>query len=234
MRLFLLLAFSFSLTAEPNLEAELKRMTNELLDAIAPGKSDVWKRYTHDRFIYVTEANQVLNKTQLLEELKPLPKGLVGNLEVGDFKVELHGNVAVTTYLADERLDYHGQVLQSQFRITDTWLKTDDGWRLIATQALAVLQDPPSIAISRETLCSYNGTYRLTPDIVTKVTCSDSELTSERTGRPAVTMKPEVRDVFFQPGQPRTRRIFLRDAKGEITAFVDRREGLDIRWVRVP
>lgn len=33
--------------------------------------------------------------------------------------------------------------------------------------------------------------------------------------------------MFFAPGKPRTRRIFIRDANGAITGFVDRREGID-------
>lgn len=243
MRLLILCATTLAMMAaapalaEPpeasKVEAELKRMTNELLDAVAPGDVDVWKRYAHERLIYVSEANEQLTKAQLLDELKPLPKGLVGNLEVGAFKVAVHGNVAVTTYVADERLDYHGQVIESQFRTTDAWLKTDAGWRLISSQVLAVLKDPPTIALPRETLCGYNGTYRLTPEIVTKVTCGDDGISSERTGRKAVTMKAEVRDVFFQAGQPRTRRIFLRDESDAVTGFVDRREGIDIRWVKV-
>lgn len=117
--------------------------------------------------------------------------------------------------------------------MTDTWLKTEQGWRLIGSQALAVLQDPPAVALPRETLCSYNGTYRLTREMVTKVACRGDGLSSERTGRNAVTMKAEVRDVFFQPGQPRTRRNFERNDAGAITGFVDRREGLDIRWRKV-
>lgn len=220
-------------TDRAKVEAELKRMTNELLDAVAPGNVDVWKRYTHDRLLYVSEANQEITKKQLIDEMQPLPKGLIGNLEVGKFRMELHDNVAVTTYVADERLDYHGQVIESQFRITDTWLETKDGWRLIGSQALAVLEDPPAITLPRETLCGYAGRYRLTPEITTKVTCTDDGLMSERTGRKAAPMKAEVRDVFFTPGQPRTRRIFLRDERGAVTSFVDRREGLDIRWVKV-
>jgi Domain of unknown function (DUF4440) len=232
--LFTLVAVCFSLSAHAESpEVELKRITNELLDAIAPGKVDVWKRYAHERLLYVSENNLVLTKAQLLEEMQPLPKGLVGNLDVGAFKAELHGNVAVTTYIAEERLDYHGQVIENEFRTTDTWLKTEAGWRLIASQVLAVLEDPPAIALSRDELCAYGGTYRLTPEILTKVTCTDDGLSSERTGRKAVTMKAEVRDVFFTPGQPRSRRIFLRDEKSAVTAFVDRREGLDIRWVKV-
>jgi hypothetical protein len=38
--------------------------------------------------------------------------------------------------------------------------------------------------------------------------------------------------VFFAAGQPRTRRIFVRDAAGRIVGFVDRREGEDVRWTK--
>jgi hypothetical protein len=236
MRTFVLtvaLALAFPLVAQSPVEAELKRITNELLDAIAPGDVAVWKKYTHEQLVYSTEANEVLTKAQLIEQLKPLPKGLVGDLEVGEFKVALHGNVAVATYVADEKLDYFGQMIESQFRTTDTWLKTEEGWRLIATQVLAILADPPSIALSRETLCGYNGTYRLTKDIATTLTCTDDGLRSERTDRKPVVQKAEVRDVFFTPGQPRTRRVFLRNERGEITGFADRREGHDIVWKKV-
>ena len=214
-------------------EADLKRMTTELLDAIAPGNVKVWSGYTHDRLIFVTENNEVMSKKQLLDDLKPLPKGLVGNLKVTGFKAQVHGGFAVTTYIADEHLDYHGQILENDFRISDVWMRTGDGWRLISSHVNAVLEDPPAIALPRAALCALNGTYRLTPDIVTKVTCTDEGLSSERTGRKAVIMRPEVADVFFQPGQPRTRRIFQRDGRGTVTGFVDRREGLDVRWTKM-
>ena len=227
------LLFTLSAAAETRVESELKRMTNELLDGITAGDAGPWKRYTHDRLIFVSENNQILTKAQLLEEIQPLPKGLIGRLEVTQFKVEVHGNVAVTTYIADEWLDYYGQIIENDFRTSDAWLKTKNGWRMISSQTLAILFDPPAITLPRETLCEYNGTYRLTPEITTRITCTDAALTSERTGRPPVTFKPEVRDLFFAPGAPRSRRVFLRDASGKVTGFADRREGLDVRWGRV-
>jgi hypothetical protein len=48
-------------------------------------------------------------------------------------------------------------------------------------------------------------------------------------------MKPllvEVHDVLFTPGQPRTRKIFQRDANGKVTGFLDRRGGEDVVWRR--
>jgi Phenazine biosynthesis-like protein len=51
--------------------------------------------------------------------------------------------------------------------------------------------------------------------------------------RPPATYLPEVRDVFFVAGQPRSRRIFTRDPAGVVVGFVDRREGGDVRWQKV-
>jgi ketosteroid isomerase-like protein len=211
-------------------EAELKRLTQENLDAIAPGLVEVWRRNLHDKVTHVDENGAVRNKTELLAEFTPLPKGLIGRLKVDKFKVTLEGNVAVATHEDLEHLEYHGQLLVSRWRSTDTWLKTAAGWKLLAEQTLAILEDPPAIQLTASQLCAYAGTYQLTPEITDTIRCANGRLTGTRTGRPEVTYQPEVLDVFFAAGRPRTRRIFLRDATGAITGFVDRREGIDVRW----
>jgi hypothetical protein len=210
--------------------AELRRITQEMMDAVAPGHADVWRRYLHPRVVYVDENGAVRSKQEILRELTPLPSGLVGRIEVDRFEAQIHGDVAVVANELQEFLDYHGQPLRSRFRNADTWLRTPSGWRLILRQTSAVLQDPPAVALTRDQLCAYNGTYALTEAISGTVTCAPDGLVFERPGRPAVAYRPELLDVFFVPGQPRTRRIFLRDARGVVIGFVDRREGEDVRW----
>jgi len=219
-------------TSPSDTEAELRRMTQELFDAIAPGNAGLWRRYLHENFLHLDENGVVRDKAAFLQEITPLPAGLVGRIEVDRYQVRLHGDTAVAAGEVQEYLDYHGQSLRTRFRFVDTWIRTAEGWRLIAEHTSAVLKDPPAIRLTRDELCGYAGLYRLTPDITTIVRCTDDGLTSERTGRPAATYLPEVRDVFFIAGQPRTRRIFLRDATGKVAAFVDRREGEDVRWQR--
>jgi hypothetical protein len=213
-------------------QGELRKAAQEMLDAIAPGNADVWKRYLHERVVLVDENGVVRTKSQMLAEFSPLPPGLVGNLVVDKFKMEQHGVVAVLAYEAQEHLDYHGQTLQSRYRINDTWLKTPQGWQLLSEQVAAVLKDPPSIKLTQEQLCEYSGTYSLTAEIATTISCTADGLSAERSGRKPSPYLAEVKDVFFVAGQPRTRRIFLRDAQGKVVAFVDRREGEDIRWNR--
>jgi hypothetical protein len=220
--------------AQSSAEVELRKAVQEMLDAIAPGNGDVWKRYLHKRVILVDETGTVRTKSEMLAEFSPLPAGLVGRLAVDKFKIEQHGDVAVLAYEAQEYLDYHGQPLRSRFRINDTWLKTGQGWQLLAEQVAAVLKDPPSIKLTQQQLCEYSGSYSLTTDIKTTIRCTQDGLAAERSGRPPAQYLAEVPDVFFVAGQPRTRRIFVRDAQGKVAGFVDRREGEDVRWTRTP
>jgi len=218
--------------AQSAAEVELRKAVQEMLDAIAPGNADVWKRYLHERVLLVDENGTVRTKSEMLAEFSPLPPGLVGRLAVDTFKMEQHGDVAVLAYEAQEHLDYYGQILQGRYRINDTWLKTAQGWQLLAEQVAAVLKDPPSVKLTQQQLCEYSGTYSLTAEINTTIGCTADGLTAERSGRKPAQYLAEVSDVFFAAGQPRTRRIFVRDAQGKVVAFVDRREGEDIRWTR--
>jgi saccharopine dehydrogenase-like NADP-dependent oxidoreductase len=87
----------------------------------------------------------VRNKREVLAELKPLGPGLTGHLKVDDFRAVVHGDTAVVTHEDHEYLDYHGQVLRSRFRMTDTWGHHPEGWRLLASQVLAVLKTHPRL-----------------------------------------------------------------------------------------
>jgi hypothetical protein len=214
-------------------ETELRRIVQEMLDSVAPGNVEVWQRYLHERVIHVDETGAVRTKKELLAEFTPLPPGLVGRMAIDRFEIETHGEVAVVAYEIQEHLDYHGQILRSRFRVNDTWLKTGQGWRLLAEQVAAVLKDPPSIKLTQHQLCEYSGSYSLTAAINTTIRCTQEGLTAQRSGRPSSQYLAEVKDVFFVAGQPRTRRIFVRDAAGKVTGFVDRREGEDIRWKKV-
>jgi len=224
--------------ADTTPEAELRRNTQALLDAIAPGDVATWDRLLDPKAIQVDEDDTVRAKPQILADLKPLGPGLTGNLQIDDFRVALFGDVAVVTHEDKEYLDYHGQVLHSRFRMTDTWRRTPEGWRLLGEQVLAVQQDPPSVPFDSKS-CAYAGHYALTDDIVATISCrgggqgQNQGLAVERAGRPVRTFLAEAADVFFEPGFPRTRRIFQRDAGGHVTGFVDRREGRDIVWKRL-
>jgi ketosteroid isomerase-like protein len=215
------------------LKAELEAKTQALADAIAPGNKAVWEAATDPALIFVSENNEVLTKAQLLDQLTPLPAGLVGHIKVTDYDLRRHGDSAVATYIADESLDYHGQLLKTKFRTTDAWHLGASGWKMVSSMTLAVLNDPPAIALPPAKLAEYAGRYELTPDIHYSIRLDGDRLLGTRDGGKEVELKAEAADVFFVPGAPRSRKIFYRDASGRVTGFGDRREGQDIKWRRV-
>ncbi len=211
---------------------DFRGWTQQMLDAVAVGDVAVWRTYIDASALHVDETGTPRTREELLAELHPLPPGLVGRLRVTSIRIEMGDGFAVVTHEDHEELSYFGQPLTGRYRTTDTWRQTRDGWKIIATQVLALPDDPPVMHGVLAEGCPYQGEYRLGDARRLTIRCSEAGLVSERQDRPPATYQAEVRDVFFLPGQPRTRRIFLRDETGAVTAFVDRREGHDVRWER--
>ena len=57
---------------------QLKRATQELLDAVARGDVAVWRKYLAEDCVYSDEEGNVKTREDLLKELKPLPKNYFG------------------------------------------------------------------------------------------------------------------------------------------------------------
>jgi uncharacterized protein DUF4440 len=220
-------------TPPPATAATLQRATQALVDALAPGQRTVWEHYTDPNFVYITEDNEVKNRAKVLEDLKPLPPGYSGWIEVKDFLCTQFGDFAVTTYIIDEHETVEGHELHAYYRDSDTWRRTRGGWRLAAAQIYAIPQDPPRGLMDVARLADYEGIYSLSPVTKLRIRRDGDHLISERTGRAPQVLMPETGDVFFTPGRPRTRRIFARGADGHVNGFADRREGVDLVWTRV-
>jgi len=211
----------------------LRRQTQELMDAFGSGGASVWERYLDPKATYTDENGTVLSKAQMVEQMKPLPRGVSGSIQVQDFHVTLHGSVAITTYVADEHEEFHGHPLHCQYRSTDTWVRSAGGWRLIASQMMALRADPPALALPERQLREYAGTYRLTPALTYEIRETDGKLQGQASGGKPESLLAEAPDVLFVPGKPRYRKIFRRDADGRITGFAERREAWDLLWQRV-
>jgi ketosteroid isomerase-like protein len=213
-------------------EATLKKITQQLADALAPGDRAVWERYTDPSLLYASEDNVVKTREQLLKELTPLPEGYSGRIAIVEFQSKDYGPFAVTTYIQDEHENVEGHELHAHYRTTDTWRRTPAGWRLAASETLSVPIDPPAGAASADALASFEGRYRLSAKTEESIRRDGDHLVVEREGRAPQILVVESGDVFFTPGRPRTMRVFQRNAAGAVIGFADRREGVDLDWVK--
>ena len=189
---------------------------------------------TRTQRTYVTEDNEVKTKEQLLAELKPLPAGYSGKIKITEFQLREFGAIAVATHVQAETEIIEGHTLHAKYRTTDTWRKSGAGWRIIAiaSQVMAVPKDPPGIAIAPAALARYAGIYAISVATTMRIRAQEGQLIAERPGRPPQIWLAEASDVFFTPGHPRSRHIFVRGTDGLVHAIADRREGEDLLWTR--
>jgi len=212
--------------------AVLKAKMQALMDAVGAGDAKVWSETLDPRFAMIDEAGEVSDYKATVAQIAPLPKGISGVIEVSEWKVRFFGDTAVETHLADEREDFHGQKLHALYRATGTWHKEKGRWKLIGLQTIALRQDPPAVALEGALTDSYVGRYRAAPDYVYEISKKDGRLYGSSNGGAAVELKAELADVLFTPGQPRSRKIFERDAAGAVKGFVSRREERDVTFTR--
>lgn len=213
---------------------QLKRATQELLDAVAPGDVAVWKKYLAEGCLYTDEEGNVKTKDDLLNELKPLPKGYIGSIKMGEPKVFIQDNIIVMSHRDREELELHGQKLITWFHSTDTWAKQKDGqWRLAAAQIMAIPNDRKPIAVSPEKLEAYVGQYQLATDVIYTITREGDRLFGQRTGRAREELLPLCEDTFYRKGVWRGEKVFEREDNGKIVRMLDRRENNDLVWRKV-
>lgn len=242
--MFIILAVFFGLlhvqaaaAAQNSREAvveQLKRSMQELLDAIAPGDVAVWQKYLADGCIYTDEEGNVMTKEELLKELKPLPKGYIGKIKMGEPKLFIQDDVIVMSHRDREELELYGQKLITWFHLTDTWAKQKDGqWKLVAAHVSAIPNERKPIAVRPDKLDDYVGQYRLATDVIYTVTREGDKLFGQRTGRAREELLALCADTFYRKGVWRGEKVFERDGKGKVVRMLDRRENNDLVWERL-
>jgi ketosteroid isomerase-like protein len=210
----------------------LRKKDQALLDAIAPGDRKLWDALLAENAVYVDENGVTLDRAEFLKQLEPLPAGASGSLRIDTYSVRVSGDLATVIHTDNEEENYHGQMLKARYLMTETWRLENGEWKLHMVHAYAVLKDPPARTLPAKGMQEYAGTYSGGKDLQYVIQWDGKQLLGGRTGRPPAPLLIEVRDVLFVAGQPRTRKIFQRDANGVVTGFTDRREGEDLKWER--
>jgi len=211
---------------------ELVRRTQELVDAVAQGNAEPWKKYFADDTTYFDEKGRSMDKAALLKDISPLPKGSSGTIKVVNAKSNLLGDTAVLSYDLDESEVVFGQELKARYHGTDTWMRRGGQWQIVAGQMLRYYEDPAPGKVNAALYKDYLGTYELAEGITRVVSVKQQELTVQRSGRAAEMLIPEAPDIFFRKGVE-GRILFRRDAQAKVDALIDRRNNEDIVWKRL-
>ena len=247
----------------PITEAELVRRTQELYDSIVSGNQTPWKKYFADDCTFSDEKGRTFDKTKLVADITPLPKGYSGAIKIDNVISRIIGDTAILSYDANETETIFGQNLRARYHITDTWLRRNGEWQIIASQAHRYYEDPavadPSQLLnSQHSTADFVGTYELAPGQTRTVTAENGASRDERHGRKSREVAversgelPRYNEKLFieRNGKkeellPETSDLFFRkgvegrilfhcDSTGKVDALIDRRNNEDVVWRRV-
>lgn len=212
-------------------ENELIRRTQELYDAVVPGNQAPWKKYFADDSIFADEKGRTMDKAKLIADITPLPTGYSGAIKVEHVQSRIYDNVAILSYDADETEAIFGQNLRARYHITDTWLRRDGNWQIVASQAHRYYEDPAVGKADPEKFPDFVGSYELAPGQRRAVSAEGDSLFVERKGKKDQ-LFPETAGLFFRKGIE-GRILFRYDKNEKVDALIDRRNNEDVIWRKV-
>ena|SRR5438093_2627704 len=204
-----------------------------LMDAVATGDRSVWERVLDPACVLTSEEGEVTARAQFLDALRPLPTGLSGGITVKELTVQEFPSFAVVRYLAAEWESVFGQRLVTRYRVTDTFRRQGDAWKMVASHVAVVTQDPPAQPVSKERWASFAGTYRLLPDGWTfTVALREGTLYGGRDPNALRPFVPLAPDAFVLSGRL-GEWIFVTGERG-VSHILNFRKFEPLVWTRVP
>jgi hypothetical protein len=208
---------------------ELVRRTQEIVDAVATGDRKPFETYYADDSMIVDEKGRSMDKKAFVDDQSPLPAGDSGSIKLVKPMSRILGETAILSYDLDETETIFGQELKARYHETDTWVRRNGAWQIVAEQVLRYYEDPAPGKPDPKKYPDYAGTYELAPGTTLTVTVEGADLVRQRAGRPKAVFIPEAPDIFFLKGVE-GRHLFRRDEKSRVDALIDRRNNEDIVW----
>ena len=174
-----------------------------------------------------------MDRKRLLDELRPLPTGLQGGIVVRELTVAEYPRFAVARFVAEESLSIFGQQLATHYRVTDTFRREGESWKMVSSHVSVVTQDPPPQKVSRDGWRKFAGTYRLLPEGWTfTVAWRDGELYGGRDPLALKRMIPLTASAFVLSGSL-GEWIFDCESGGGVTRLLNFRKQTPLVWTLV-
>ena len=139
--------------------------------------------------------------------------------------------MATLSYDANETETIFGQNLSARYHVTDTWLRRDGNWQIVASQAHRYYEDPAVGKTDPKKFPDFIGAYELGSGQTRTIIAEGDSLFVERSGKKDQ-LFPEASELFFRKGIE-GRILFRYDKNGKVDALIDRRNNEDVVWRKV-
>jgi ketosteroid isomerase-like protein len=139
-------AMSLSATAQQTsttgtVESHIKKLEQDWAQATVKEGAAAVGRYEADDIVTTDPSGRVTDKSQ---DKKDLSSGDLKfeSMELSDLQVHVFGNAAVAIGANTLKGTFKGQDISGTYRFTDTWLKRNGKWQVVASQSTKLQKQP--------------------------------------------------------------------------------------------
>ena len=122
-------------------EQALKRIENELTDAMLKGDASAVERHYAESFTFTTPDGQVMTKAQVVANVRTGAAKFASS-KFEEMRVQLYGDSAVVTALTTDKGTVSGVDVSGRFRWTDVFVRSGGRWQLVAAHGTRVAGRP--------------------------------------------------------------------------------------------
>ncbi len=116
-------------------EAEIKALETKFADLIVRGDFDEYAKHLASDFLHTHDNGHLEGKDEWMESLRNIKRRIiVMEMEPADVAIRIHGDTAVFNAEFTITVRDSGQVKSRRTRQTDTFVKRDGQWWLVAGQ----------------------------------------------------------------------------------------------------
>jgi hypothetical protein len=181
-----------------------------------------YSSYVAEYCIFSTDNGSVLTKAQIVAATAKLPTEYDHSTNNRDYVVHLYGDTAVLNLRSTVHEQFTDSDIVSEMRMTETYIKQNGSWLLIARQwgKIPVNYRKPA-AVDPATYKDYAGQYEWRPlDDVETVSVKDGRMWSQ-SGNDVEEFLPLGADSFFLRNELGMN-TFTRDAQGHVVGYTYR------------
>jgi ketosteroid isomerase-like protein len=128
------LSFASIYSHPQNNEEEVIQMDKKLNKLIMENNSAEAADYYAEDFLLITSGGGAKSKKDVITEIGSPELKMITN-ETLKVKVRVHENTAVLTGVLIQKGSYKGKEFDVKLLVTDTWIKTGKGWKLLSGHA---------------------------------------------------------------------------------------------------
>ena len=190
-------------------------------------------RYVAEDCVLSSDDGVLLTKSQYYKSLEKLPVEYDHSVNPRDFVIRLHGDTAVINFRVTAHEQFGDTDIISEQRRTETWVKQDGAWLLLAMQWDNLpLNFRKPVAVNPRTYKDYVGQYEWRPGLVETVLLKNGKPWLQLDGDEDEYL-PLGSDRFFAKSDLGTV-TFVRDAKGRVIGSIYHRvDGQEIHLKKV-